>query len=188
MNLNRACSILGITNINDEDLKSVKKKYRSLMKRHHPDNNTGDTKAYDIGDAYNTVTEVLNKIGNISKQGRYEYSIKVINLENIVSAYTENNSEKIRYLALENDFILIDTMTLLDGIWSNNTDIIKYNIYGRYNVNIKLYTDNLDEKLIKIRVAGVEVDTVVVTAVKVIVVRINSSIEITYRINVIVNS
>lgn len=187
MNLNKACYILGITNINNEDLKSVKKKYRQLMKMHHPDNGIMDNKVYDIGDAYNTVTEVINKIGNTARNENNNYSIRVINIEDIVDAYDKNDREKIRHLALENDYIIIDTMTMIDGIWDNSTDIIKYNIYGRYSVSIRLYTDNLDEKILKIKVAGVGIDTVIVTAIKVIVVRVNPNIEITYRINVIVN-
>lgn len=121
MNIKEAAVILGIdftTKITETDLK---KKYRMLAKRNHPDLGGSEDKIKSINEAYTCLKNNLNSISkadiDINKRQRVHKDVAVISLGDLIKVY---KGESIN-LANDKNNIIIDKNNI-------NTFEVKINI------------------------------------------------------------
>ena len=180
MNLRDACDIFNISDIGHESHETLKKKYRKLMVRYHPDNFGNSKIAMEIGEAYRLLKKIVDVQGEINKIS--DASISIIDLDEITDCEVRNKLNKNLY---KNPYIMINTRYCIDGLWNIAVSILKYDIYDRYTVEIEIMTDNIEEKPLSIIVGGKNFDTTISTSLKIWTVTVGE-VSITYRIRSIV--
>lgn len=177
MNLKEACMVFGINNIKCEDKKSIKRRYRELMVMYHPDNCGDNDKAAIVGEAYSVLNEIQDFATAMRNVNNIE--INIVDLRDIIDISDIN---KIKEMAKEDTFVLIDTAYCINGTWFEHRNIVRYNVYGRYNIEIRMNIDYSEQNEIDIRVCNKLVSTTISTQIKNLVVRIGDNVELYYKI------
>lgn len=158
MGLNEALDIFNIEDITQETEDTVKKKYRILMRKYHPDNNNGDnTKAVNLSSAYEIIKEALVKLVQYSQiQKQSEKLTVVIPLHKLIELYkggtlTLGSGEKQRVFSNKdiqkhNTLVISDVTITHNGIVHNFNNVQPWSIGDNYEVNCDIYVDDITQK------------------------------------------
>lgn len=115
MSLIEALKILSIHDLNTLTKEELKKIYRKLLKKYHPDNNNGDdTKAKDITKANEVVLAALVEIESYKEmmkvmQRQYSYITSVLPLSTLIDIYKGSSIS----FNVNGDTVVIDKTNLL---------------------------------------------------------------------------
>lgn len=156
MNLEKALDTFKINDISSETEETLKRKYKRLMIKYHPDNYKGDdTKAKEISLALEILKDALKKLQEYklinNKQEIYNIVIplnKLIHLysgENITITY--NNEHKVlsnNDIQKHNTLIILDTTITHNGIVTDFSNIQHWSISDNYMINCELYVENIN--------------------------------------------
>ena len=161
MDIEKALELFEITNLASETLDSLKKRYRKLMIKYHPDNRGGDKElAASVSSAYSILKETFEKVDayNRASVKHEDYNI-VIPLSQLVKLYNGskitlgNNSEKkefsIKDIQKHGALIILDTTINHNGIDYSFTNVQRWSISDNYTINCDIFVENLnnDEKI-----------------------------------------
>lgn len=169
MNLEEAIIIFGIDDITSESEESLKKKYKKMMIKYHPDNIGGDeTKAKEISLAFDILKDALLKIKrynsiNIVKE---QYNI-VIPLNKLISIYNggtvtigSGDDKKVfgnKDIQKYNTIILLDTTIVYNGQYLNFSNVQHWSISDNYVINCDIIVNNLnDTETVIIKLENIE--------------------------------
>ncbi|MBO5388540.1 MAG: DnaJ domain-containing protein [Lachnospiraceae bacterium] len=155
MGIDEALQIFDISDILEETDVTLKKKYRKLMTKYHPDVCGDDNKAKDIALAYEFLKDAMVKLAQyklMTKEAeRYNILIPLSKLVTIYNGGTitvgsndnklELNNKNIRK---HNLLILSDVTITHNGITDNFSNIQPWDVNDNYEVNCVIYVDNLD--------------------------------------------
>lgn len=182
MNLQKACCVFDIQNIAEEDKKSIKRRYKALMIKYHPDNCGSDAKAKEIGEAYKIIVDSLENKTKMGGNSCAKGEVLKVTLESIVEAFKKNDKEYINRLSRGNTTVLIDVMTLNDNMWTSKQYSCKYEQYGRYNIYVEYQVKNLVDK-IGIRVCDSIYLGELSTGMKVVVLKVSDDVSVTINVS-----
>lgn len=170
MNIKESLDIFGLSNISEESEENLKKIYKKLMIKYHPDNYDGnDSKAKDISMAYKVIKDTLKKIDTFEKlNGTHKVvqSTVVISLDNLIQLYKNKeiifknklDSSKKRVFTtanLQNNgaLLIIDWSVSVNGVPNTFSNICHWNSNDNYQVSCDVIVENLsDECNMKIKI------------------------------------
>lgn len=169
MELEKALKLFGITDLASETESSIKKKYRKLMTKYHPDNQGGSTElAASVSSAYSLLKETLEKISSyIAAEVKTENYNIIIPLSQLIRLYsgeriTLGNSEEQKEFGIKDiqkygALIIIDTTLTHNGLSYNFSNVQRWSISDKYVINCDIYVDNImDDEKIRIRLEDIE--------------------------------
>lgn len=158
MSIKESLEILNITDISEETEFTLKKKYKELMKKYHPDVCGDDTQAKKIGIAYENIKGILNNLKVFKKLEQDNQAINVVipisKLLDIYSGdsitvhdrdkqeYSINNKNIRKYNAL----LIIDLSVQNNGITYTENFIKPWNLADTYEVSINIPVEKLTNK------------------------------------------
>jgi len=152
MNYYEALRLFNIDNSNEIEATVIKKKYRTLVKKWHPDVCGDDTKYKEVQDAYKIINDYL-KAADKNKLNSVEERQKTVILEvkDILDIFKGkeiriNNNININKdsIARYNVFVRISTDIIIDGVTFNFSTIKPRNIKDEYVFDIMLPDTDLD--------------------------------------------
>lgn len=165
MGLEEALELFDVLDITSESEESLKKRYRKLMTKYHPDNQGGSTElAASVSSAYSILKETIKKVEVFSKMANLQeerYNI-VIPLSQLIKLYggsriTLGNKEDrkefgIKDIQKHGALIILDSALVHNGISYNFSNIQRWDISDNYVINCGIYVDNLtDEEKVTIK-------------------------------------
>lgn len=169
MDLEQALEVFNIEDIASEDTKSIKKKYKKLMLKHHPDNCGGDeSKAKEITLAFDIIKNAINNIRKYNAVNRVmeDYTIvipiskliKLYNGEKVKVSYGDNKQVfGIKEIQKYNTLIISDTTIVYNGISYDFQSIQHWSISDEYVINCEILVENINNsEQIKVVVNGIE--------------------------------
>lgn len=122
MEISKAIDMFNIKNISEESDKTLKRRYKKLMLKYHPDNYNGnDNKAKELNLAYNELknivkgSEFLDWENKQKLEKENQKKVLVIKLNELIDIYKGNN-------------------VTIDGIKINSKNIRKHNIIIEYSI------------------------------------------------------
>lgn len=161
MNIQESLALFGIVNLSNENEQSLKRLYKRLMTKYHPDNYSGDdTEAKNISVAYRILKDTLinlNKIEKINKNNvLYKESI-LIDLDTLIKLYkdkeivlkSKDNKVKtigIKDLHINKVFIVINWSIITNGVVNNYTNICIWNTDDKYKIDCDIYVKDIKEE------------------------------------------
>lgn len=156
MTIEEAFRLFNITNINNEDEQSLKKKYRKLMIKYHPDNSSDENNmASVINEEYKKLVSLIKKIELLRIiENKQDEDTVIIDLNNLINILDNkeiilNNGKKCdkTYLSKNTSYIIIyveleinDTAVVFDKI-------VRYNSMGNYEMDIDIPVEDIDKQL-----------------------------------------
>lgn len=171
MTIKDAMNQFGITDISKENTESLKKKYKRLMIKYHPDNNNGDDKrAKDIVDANIMLCDMLKSLemykGNTKEQKSYNIVIPLSKLIDIYAGgYVEvsNDNETIRIYSKDiqkhSILLMVNATIIHNGIAKTFNIVQPWKISDEYEINCSIYVTNLcNSEKIKVIIEDKEVE------------------------------
>lgn len=169
MELQYALDIFSIQNINKAPKDDVKKKYRALMKKNHPDIGGDENKAKEIAEAYKLIANILAKIDESKKSNTT--SLSLINFNELVNIYsgkevnsfTDSTTINNSNLRLKRVMLNTEVSIEINGfeyiyksiIPRNDSDVynmvcgIKANTFDDIPITIKAYNKKIENILSK---------------------------------------
>jgi len=167
MNYYEALRLFNIDNSNEIEATVIKKKYRTLVKKWHPDVCGDDTKYKEVQDAYKIINDYL-KAADKNKLNSVEERQKTVILEvkDILDIFKGkeiriNNNINITKdsIARYNVFVRISTDIIIDGVTFNFSTIKPRNIKDEYVFDIMLPDTDLDRTVaIKVKLMDRHID------------------------------
>lgn len=159
MNLDEAFSVFCIDNIAEENIASIKKKYKKLMLKYHPDNLSGnDEKAKYVSCAFDIIKQELKKISSlkaIENAGKQSIYNIVITLDKLIKLYDKDvlhmningkdTEVTIKDIQRNNAIIISEVSIFYKGLEYKYSSSQHWDITDRYKVNCELYVDNINE-------------------------------------------
>jgi hypothetical protein len=196
MDIDKALKLFNINDLMNEDKASIKKKYRKLMLKYHPDNCNGDErKAQDVSLAYEILGETLEKLTKYKAitQSQQLMTI-VIPLNKLINLYdgkveTLKVADKIvdvdkKILKKNNALIIIEASIYHNGIAYSFSNIEPWNITDNYEVNCDIIVNDIfDEEEIIVKVGKNEKNIKMKSQSLKLVMKIEHNISV----NVIIN-
>ena len=129
--IRECCNIFNISNLKEENVETIKKKYHKLCLIYHPDK-------YKMSDSNNTFINIKES---------YEYLIYIKNKEKEYDRSIQNEKSDTIYETVIS-FITVDNIkyftNILENYYNNNIDIIKLNITldKVFNKELYIYENN----------------------------------------------
>lgn len=164
MELEKALELFGITDLASETEASIKKKYRKLMTKYHPDNQGGSTElAASVSSAYSLLKETLERISSyIATEVKTENYNIIIPLSQLIKLYsgeriTLGNSEERKEFGIKDiqkygALIILDTTLTHNGVSYNFSNVQRWSISDSYMINCDIFVENLsDEEKVTIK-------------------------------------
>lgn len=155
MDIEKAMSIFGLTNIAELDTEELKKSYKTLMRKYHPDTYKGtDDKAKDIIIAYRMLNELMTKMSELEAigKGRNE-PIVALTLSELITLYDGNSihikvgSNIVNFtksdLRAYNTYIILDMSIYHNGIHTSVQNMEQWNVSDIYSVHHDLRVRNM---------------------------------------------
>lgn len=158
MNLEKSLEIFNVSDLTVETDETIKKKYKKLMIKYHPDNcNGNDAIAKDVSLAYDVLKEAIE---NIRKQlainaVKEEYTI-IIPLSKLIQVYdgkniTMSSGEKAKEVNRKdiqryNTLIISDVTLNHNGIEHRFSNIQHWSISDKYVINCEILVNNLFDR------------------------------------------
>lgn len=173
MNLSEALALLNIEDIHNLSKEELKKKYRNILKKCHPDANNGDdTKAKEVIKANEIILAALQEIESYKAmmkmmQLQSQYITSVLPLHTLISLY---NGEKISLgsgedkvelngsnIMKHNIFVMFDfNIAVKNKATTHYNKIIKVEMMRNYEIVCDLEVDNLEDIDVEVDVLGVK--------------------------------
>lgn len=142
MSLERALIIFGYSKSLDIKRSELKKKFRLLIKKNHPDSTKNpEYGIQEIKDALEALIKYCDFVENYRSK---EFRPRFIDIECLVNLYRHKqaiyNGEKFERADLKRGNIFLDiNYTLnIDGLNDNKAEYIFYNVQDKYNINIDI--------------------------------------------------
>ena len=147
-----AIKIFNIDDLMLETEETVKKKYRRLLAKYHPDNCGDDTKAKDIIEAYSVLKELLIKLNQIKLINRKVEVVSILlPIHKLVEIYSgkdvyvgDNRKINNKNLRKFNVLIMTDVELTHNGITEIFSNIEPMRVDDTYEVNCNIYVENLE--------------------------------------------
>lgn len=181
MDIKEACSMFGMYSINEVNTRDIKKRYRQLMKKYHPDNCNGNSEtASKISEAYEVIRKLSSVKHNLESQS--SCNINIIGMEDIIDIFNKNDIPSMKGIE-KGTYVALTTSYRVTDRWLTSVSILEYNIYGRYKVRLDIEVPSLNEHEVEFRVYESKVSTSISTSVKILNITIAEGLSIEYWIN-----
>lgn len=155
MDIINAMKVFDISDIISETDTSLKKKYRVLMRKYHPDSCGGsDDKAKEISTAYSALLGIMDKIKSFNLSRNASIPFVIIGLHELCRIYNNetitviaNGSEqKITKGDLKryNIMIALEVAVYHNGVQEVYSNLEPWNISDKYNVKCDIHVTSLN--------------------------------------------
>ena len=158
MNLSEALELFEL-DLNNITADSLKKRYRQLVKKNHPDIGGSTEKAQEINEANEILLEALNRVAlaRVSNQvtnKSQDKRIFVITVEQLIAIYNGKSFKAggsepviidIKALKKLNILLAINAQLIIDGITFNYDNITPYNTADVYSIECTVNTSNIND-------------------------------------------
>lgn len=150
MKLIEMCKLFNITDINMEDSKSLRKKYKALMKIYHPDNvrsnKNKDITAVDINEAFNELLIIVKDIEIIKRLEKAAcLNTVLIDLNTLIDVLEGKEIKLVNgdicsysYINRNNTYIRVEVSIEINGISTSFCSIQPYNKMNDYSVDVEI--------------------------------------------------
>lgn len=168
MKIKQALQIFKINSITEETSETLKKKFKRLMIKHHPDNNLhkkSDISPYDVQEAYQLLKEVLGmyEIVRIRERSQNKPTV-LITLHDLIDIYsgkdvTRGESDKInkQNLSRFTPYIITTLDIQYNGLTTSEKSIQLKELEDKYEVMCNITVENItDEATVKIFIGDIE--------------------------------
>lgn len=193
MNLEKSLELFSITDLTVETIDTLKKKYKKLMIKYHPDNCGGkDDKAKDIGVAFEVLGDAIENIRKYTAVNavREEYTI-IIPLSKLIQVYqggtvTVGSGDNAKVFDRK-DIQKYNTLIISEVSLTHNGQVLRFSnmqhwsISDKYVINCELMVENLNDRetvLIKLEDFEKEISFTSQAVSMVIPLSFNISVEI----------
>jgi len=170
MDLSKALDILNIIDLASITKEELKKKYKKLMVKYHPDNCNGDdTKAKEISIANKIVIDALNEIesyNNLMKAANPVVITTVLPFEIIIKMYDGKTVELgkgedklilgANNMLKHNVYVMFDFNVTVDNSTLHFNSMRKIEMLRTYNVDCTIPVTDLGPLKVKVDMLGVE--------------------------------
>jgi hypothetical protein len=155
MNIGKALELFEIDDISLETKETLKKKYRLLMRKYHPDNYNGDTKlASDITSANEILIRAVENAEQFKAlHKKSEVLTIVIPLSVLIQSYcgevitigSGNNKRKLSRVDIKknNTLIIVEAIIEQRGIQHEFSSVVAWNINDKYDINCEIFVESL---------------------------------------------
>lgn len=178
MSIVEALEWFGLNDISAVDIKELKKKYKKLMIKYHPDNCNGDEeKAKDIVEAFNVINDALKEINNYNKlmsASKVTYITTIIPVETLIEIYkgkeielkTAGDSDDVHIInksnLLKHNIHVLFTFTVTNNnITYHYTKIAKLEMMREYRFDCKFKVYDMEETTIRLDFLGKTVERLI---------------------------
>lgn len=166
MGITDALSIFNLASTSDIELNSLKKSYRALMQKNHPDHGGDETKAKRIAEAY----DMLKKMGKILEA--HDKTVKkvktcVLNLEELIEIYSgksvaigdfdrtkqfDTTPYKVKLSDLSSYKVTLEIKVtyILNGVYTEDITLAMKNAKDEYDVSLAIPYDTTDKLTLQI--------------------------------------
>lgn len=195
MTLNEALELFGIDDISLEDDTTLKKKYKKLMIKYHPDNCNGDeNKAKEVAEAFEVLKDALNAVKKYSylTQKVQELNI-IIPLSKLLELYKGGSItvgyDNVRRVITKKDIQKHNTLIISDvtlthkGMVHTFNSIQPWTIGDKYEINCDIYVDDITkQETVKIHINNFEKEIKFVSQSIVMNVTLDFNVNVAIRI------
>jgi hypothetical protein len=164
MTYDEALKIFNITDTTEETVDTLRKKYKKLMIKYHPDNYKGDdTLAKDASVAFDLLKKVIETLSSdILAGGKLNTSVKkkknlIISLRTLNKLYqgncitigNENHKREVYKEDLKyfNTLIELDINVKVNGEYYSYHDLMNYDISREYTISLDALVEKLDDPM-----------------------------------------
>lgn len=158
MNLEKSLELFNIDDLTAETVDTLKKKYKKLMIKYHPDNCGGkDDKAKDVGVAFEVLRDAIENIRKYTAVNtvREEYTI-IIPLSKLIHVYqggtvTVGSGDNAKVFDRK-DIQKYNTLIISEVSLTHNGNVFRFSnmqhwsISDKYVINCELMVENLSDK------------------------------------------
>lgn len=169
MDINKALELFSITDIMEETEETLKKKYKKLMIKYHPDTyKGGDDKAKDITVAMDILKNAIKQINQYKLiNTKTEQMTLVIPLHKLIELYsgkeiTLGSADKqmafnIKSIRKHNVLIMSDIAVTHNGLTQIFSNVQPWQISDNFEINCEIYVTKLDNpEKINIKLEGLD--------------------------------
>lgn len=170
MELNKAIDLFSIEDIMAEDEQSLRKRYRKLMIKYHPDNYGSDEKAKDIQIAYDILKDTLKQLKQyelMNKKDELHTTTIVIPLSKLINIYegkTIQVGKGESALSIDNGamrkcntLLILEATITHNGLTKEFNSVTKWKIEDTYDIYCDIYvTDLSKQEEVTIKIENVE--------------------------------
>ena len=195
MELSEALDIFGIDDITQETEANIKKRYKKLMIKYHPDNVGGDdSKAKEVSLAMDIIKEALVNVARFKALNKASEKITiVIPIHKLIELYNGGNmtlgSGEDRHLIGKkeiqkyNTLIISDATITHNGIVYNFSNVQPWSIADSYEINCDIYVDNINnEEIVKVHIEDYDKEIKFISQSIVLKVTLKFNINVAIRI------
>lgn len=174
MNIEKALQMFNIEDIASETEESIKKKYKKLMIKYHPDNCNGDnSKAIDVGLALEIIKETLEEIKTYNLLNTKPEVLNILlTIDRLIDIYkgevitmhrkdangiTQEFEVNNKVIQKNNTLIIVSAEIVHNGTTKVETSVKQWSINDNYEINTDIYVKEIDkQESIKIKVGNFE--------------------------------
>ena len=150
MKLIEMCELFNITDINKEDSKSLRRKYKKLMKIYHPDNigsnKNSNITAVDINEAFNELLVIIKDIEILKRlEKAASLNTVLIDLNTLIDVLEGKEVDLINgdictysYINRNNTYIRVEISIEINGLSTSFYSIQPYNKMNEYSVDVEI--------------------------------------------------
>lgn len=150
MKLIEMCELFNITDINNEDSKSLRKKYKKLMKVYHPDNmrsnKRSDITAVDINEAFNELLIIVKDIEILKRlEKAASLNTVLIDLNTLIDVLEGKEIKLVNgdictyaYINRNNTYIRVEVSIEVNGLSTSFYSIQPYNKMNDYSIDAEI--------------------------------------------------
>lgn len=195
MNLMQSLELFNMQDISQETTETLKKKYRKLMVKYHPDSCGSDDVAKNVIEAYDILKDALDKFQQYQALNKVQETITILlPLSKLIDIYNGNdvimgtgedaitiNNKNLRKY---NVLVISDITLTHNGMEHNYSNIEPWNINDIYNVQSEIFVDDLNStEKVKIRLNDSEKDI----NISVQSIMLKSTLAHNIKFNIIIN-
>lgn len=193
MGINKACKIFGIVSLIGIDKLQIKREYKRLMIKYHPDNCGDENKAKEISEAYDILVREIDKQEKIKTEyGKVrERQIEVVKIKEVMDAHRAKDIEAIKnyrdkdtFVEFNIDVIFGDTERY--GVCNRGiSKEVRYNRYGKYKVciDVEVPAEYVGDCNVLVYVLGKEYRTDMKVSIKILNIKLDERTELQLQIN-----
>lgn len=150
MKLIEMCKLFNITDINNEDSKSLRKKYKKLMKVYHPDNmrsnKRNDITAVDINEAFNALLIIVKDIEILKRlEKAASLNTVLIDLNTLIDVLEGKEIKLVNgdictyaYINRNNTYVKVEVSIEVNGLSTSFYSIKPYNKMNDYSIDVEI--------------------------------------------------